>query len=152
MIAMPELHSLVDFGMCVVLWLVQLVIYPSFLRLESSELIAWHKAYTFRVSFVILPLMFGQLALSILSVVGDASILEWTAFAFVLVCWILTFFVSVPLHRKIEQNDITRETRQKLITTNWPRTILWSVIFGLGLFWCAKVFDAASNILLLPIF
>jgi len=134
MIAIPELHSLVDFGMCVVLWLVQLVIYPSFLRVEPSELIAWHKAYTLRVSFVILPLMFGQLALSILSVVGDASILEWTAFAFVLVCWILTFFVSVPLHRKIEQNDITRETRQKLITTNWLRTILWSVIFGLGLF------------------
>ena len=134
MIAIPELHSIVDFGMCVVLWLVQLVIYPSFLRVEPSELITLHKAYTFRVSFVILPLMFGQLALSVLSVVGDASILEWTAFAFVLVCWILTFFVSVPLHRKIEQNDITRETRQKLITTNWPRTILWSVIFGLGLF------------------
>ena len=134
MIAIAELHSLVDFGMCVVLWLVQLVIYPSFLRVEPSELIAWHKAYTFRVSFVILPLMFGQLALSILTVLEDPSILEWVAFVFVLVCWILTFFVSVPLHRKIEQNDITSETRQKLITTNWPRTILWSVIFGLGLF------------------
>ena len=134
MITITELHSLVDFGMCVVLWLVQLVIYPSFLRVEPSELIAWHKAYTFRVSFVILPLMLGQLVIAILSVWEDPSILEWIAFAFVLVCWILTFFVSVPLHRKIEQNDITRETRQNLITTNWPRTILWSVIFGLGLF------------------
>jgi DMSO reductase anchor subunit len=134
MIAIPELHSLVDFGMCVVLWLVQLVIYPSFLRVEPSELVAWHKAYTFRVSFVILPLMLGQLALAILTVLDDASILEWAAFALVIVCWSLTFFVSVPLHRKIEQNDISRETRQKLITTNWPRTILWSVIFGLGLF------------------
>ena len=134
MIAITELHSLVNFGMCVVLWLVQLVIYPSFLRVEPSKLIAWHKVYTFRVSFVILPLMFGQLVLTILSVLEGPSILEWVAFAFVLVCWILTFFVSVPLHRKIEQNDITRETRQKLITTNWPRTILWSVIFGLGLF------------------
>ena len=134
MITITELHSLVDFGMCVVLWLVQLVIYPSFLRVEPSKLIAWHKVYTFRVSFVILPLMFGQLVLTILSVLEGPSILEWVAFAFVLVCWILTFFVSVPLHRKIEQNDITRETRQKLITTNWPRTILWSVIFGLGLF------------------
>ena len=134
MITIPEIHSLVDFGMCVVLWLVQLVIYPSFLRVEPSELIAWHKAYTFRVSFVILPLMFGQLVFTILSVLEDPSILEWVAFAFVLVCWILTFFVSVPLHRKIEQNDTTKETRQKLIATNWPRTILWSVIFGLGLF------------------
>ena len=134
MITILEIHSLVDFGMCVVLWLVQLVIYPSFLRVEPSELIAWHKAYTFRVSFIILPLMFGQLVFTILSVLEGPSILEWVAFAFVLVCWILTFFVSVPLHRKIEQNDTTKETRQKLIATNWPRTILWSVIFGLGLF------------------
>ncbi|MEC7274574.1 MAG: hypothetical protein VXU48_04950 [Verrucomicrobiota bacterium] len=132
MITISEIHSLVDFGMCVVLWLVQLVIYPSFLRIEPSELPAWHKAYTFRVSFVILPLMLGQLMLAILGLWGDPSILEWVAFAFVLVCWILTFFVSVPLHRKIEQNDTTKETRQKLITTNWPRTILWSLIFGLG--------------------
>ena len=134
MITILEINSLVDFGMCVVLWLVQLVIYPSFLRVDPSELIAWHKAYTFRVSFVILPLMLGQLVIAILSVWEDPSILEWVAFTFVLVCWILTFFVSVPLHRKIEQNDTTRETRQKLIATNWPRTILWSVIFGLGLF------------------
>ena len=134
MITGTEIHSLVDFGMCVVLWLVQLVIYPSFLRVDSSDLLAWHKAYTFRVSFVILPLMLGQLVMATLSVLEDPSIPEWLAFAFVLVCWILTFFVSVPLHRKIEQNDMTRETRQKLIMTNWPRTILWSVIFGLGLF------------------
>ena len=120
--------------MCVVLWLVQLVIYPSFLRVDSRDLLAWHKAYTFRVSFVILPLMFGQLVLAILSVTEGPSIPEWLAFAFTLVCWMLTFFVSVPLHRKIEQNDITRETRQILIMTNGPRTILWSVIFGLGLF------------------
>ena len=92
MIAITELHSLVNFGMCVVLWLVQLVIYPSFLRVEPSELIAWHKAYTFRVSFVILPLMLGQLVITILSVWEDPSILEWVAFTVVLVCWILTFF------------------------------------------------------------
>ncbi|MBL6829304.1 MAG: hypothetical protein ISQ74_05390 [Puniceicoccaceae bacterium] len=134
MITIPEIHSLVDFGMCVVLWLVQLVIYPSFLRVDSNDLLAWHNAYTFRVSFVILPLMLGQLVMATLSVLEDPSIPEWLAFAFVLVCWILTFFVSVPLHRKIEQNDMTRETRKKLIMTNWPRTILWSVIFGLGLF------------------
>ena len=134
MITISEIHGLVDFGMCVVLWLVQLVIYPSFLKIEPSELLAWHKAYTFRVSFLILPLMLGQLVLAILSVMKDSSVLEWLAIAFILVCWILTFFVSVPLHRKIEQNDITQETLQRLIITNWPRTILWSLIFGLGLY------------------
>ena len=74
MITIPEIHSLVDFGMCVVLWLVQLVIYPSFLRVKTSELPTWHKAYTFRVSLVILPLMFGQLLLAIFSIMEDPSI------------------------------------------------------------------------------
>lgn len=133
MIHLHELHSLVDFGMCVVLWLVQLVIYPSFLKIEQSQLVACHKVYTFRVSFVIMPLMFGQLALASWSVTGDASIREWIAFAFVLVCWVLTFLVSVPLHRKIDQGDVSEATRQKLIQTNWPRTILWSQVFILGL-------------------
>ena len=133
MISLHEIHSLVDFGMCVVLWLVQLVIYPSFLKIEASQLVAWHKAYTFRVSFVIMPLMLAQLALSIWTISMGAHLREWIAFVFVLVCWGLTFFVSVPLHRKIDQGDLSEATRRKLIQTNWPRTILWSQIFIIGL-------------------
>jgi hypothetical protein len=130
---LAEIHSLVDFGMCVVLWLVQLVIYPSFLRVEASQLMAWHKAYTFRVSFIIMPLLLAQLALATWTAITGASIREWVALTLVLVCWALTFFVSVPLHRKIDEGDASIETRQKLIHTNWPRTILWSLVFILGL-------------------
>jgi hypothetical protein len=130
---LAEIHSLVDLGMCVVLWLVQLVIYPSFLRVEASQLMAWHKAYTFRVSFIIMPLLLAQLALATGTAITGASIREWVALTLVLVCWALTFFVSVPLHRKIDEGDVSIETRQKLIQTNWPRTILWSLVFILGL-------------------
>lgn len=130
---LAEFQTLVDFGMCLLLWLVQLVIYPSFLRIEASQLKAWHKAYTFRVSFVIMPLMVAQLALATWTVTTGASIWEWIAFVLVTVCWGLTFFVSVPLHRKIDEGDVSIETRQKLIQTNWPRTILWSQVFILSL-------------------
>lgn len=131
---MPELHSLIDFGMCVTLWLVQLVIYPSFLRIEDSQLIRWHKTYTFRVSFVIMPLMLAQLALAVAAVFADpAQRLDWLILGLVLLCWLLTFFVSVPLHRKIDEGDPTQAFRKRLIQTNWPRTVLWTVIFLLGL-------------------
>lgn len=132
---MTELHSLVDFGMCVVLWLVQLVIYPSFLRIEDSRLIAWHKTYTFRVSFVIMPLMLAQLTLAVsAALAASGQWLDWLVIGLVLLCWMLTFFVSVPLHRKIDEGDPTQAFRRRLIRTNWPRTVLWTAIFILGFF------------------
>ncbi len=130
---MHELHTLADFGMCVVLWLVQLVIYPSFLRIQDSQLIAWHKAYTFRVSFVIMPLMLSQLGFSVYAVIVDTNWQGWLVLCLVLTCWGLTFFLSVPLHQKIDCGDPAQAIRRRLIQTNWPRTILWTMIFALGI-------------------
>jgi hypothetical protein len=133
MLNLSEIHSLVDFGMAVVLWLVQLVIYPSFLRIERAALVTWHQAYTFRVSFVILPLMLAQLVLAAAGVAAEsASWLDGLVLALVLTCWGLTFFISVPLHRKIDAGDCSQATRRALIRTNWPRTLLWTAIFCLG--------------------
>lgn len=129
-----DIRTLLDFGMVVVLWLVQLVIYPSFLRCELIQLVDWHRAYSNRVAWVIIPLMFAQLP-----VVGWLTWKEPTNFniaalAALLVCWILTFAVSVPLHRKIDSGDTRAATVERLIRTNWPRTILWSFAFAMGLF------------------
>ena len=129
-----ELHTLVDFGMCIVLWLVQLIIYPSFLRIADSQLQAWHKAYTFRVSFVIMPLMLAQLGLSVRAVFMEAGWLDWLVLGLVLLCWGLTFYISVPLHQKIDQGDGSTAIRQRLIRTNWPRTMVWTAIFLIGIF------------------
>lgn len=131
---LSEIHSLIDFGMLTVLWLVQLVIYPSFLRIEAGQLLSWHQTYTFRVSFVIMPLMLAQLGLAVLAATAEsAGWLDGLVLALVLLCWGLTFFVSVPLHRKIDTGDLSLPTRLALIRTNWPRTALWTAIFCLGL-------------------
>ncbi|MFP4069423.1 MAG: hypothetical protein ACLFVC_04495 [Opitutales bacterium] len=126
-------RHLVDFGMVVVVWLVQLVIYPGFLAMEAERLRSWHRSYTFRVSFVIMPLMLLQLGL-----VGRAALLgrdpgDLMALAGVAVCWLLTFGVSVPLHRRVADGEGGRETLNRLIRTNWPRTVLWTAVFIIGL-------------------
>ena len=81
-----------------------------------------------------MPLMLAQLALAAAAVFADpANRLDWFVFGLVALCWLLTFFVSVPLHRKIDEGDPTQEFRKRLIQTNRPRTVLWTVIFLLGL-------------------
>ncbi|NBB79983.1 MAG: hypothetical protein GVY36_11155 [Verrucomicrobia bacterium] len=131
---LSDIQTVIDFGIVVLLWLVQIVIYPSFLRVEASQLAGWHQTYTFRVSFVIMPLLLTQLALAVAAVLSEAtSWLDGLVLTLVLICWGLTFFVSVPLHRRIDAGDLDPSTRQALIRTNWPRTILWTAIFCLGL-------------------
>jgi len=126
-------RHLVDFGMLVVLWLVQLVIYPSFFKIRGEALVEWHRRYTFRVSFIIMPLMLAQLGLHGWFAVTGVSWVDRTTLGLVVVCWILTFFVSVPLHRRIDAGETDSATLRRLVATNWPRTALWSAIFVVGL-------------------
>ena len=49
---------LIDFGFVVLIWAVQLVIYPSFGFYAKANLFEWHKSYTARVTYIVLPLMF----------------------------------------------------------------------------------------------
>lgn len=128
-----EFRTLLDFGMVIIIWLVQLVIYPGFLTCEKSKLVDWHKAYTSRVGWVIIPIMFTQLPLVAWLVWIEQSLMDIVALFCLLICWVLTFGVSVRLHRKMDNGDTSCETIQRLIKTNWPRTVLWTFAFFFGL-------------------
>ncbi|MEO0509273.1 MAG: hypothetical protein AAF065_05395 [Verrucomicrobiota bacterium] len=128
-----DLRILLDFGMVVLLWLVQRVIYPSFLECSEKNLVVWHGTYVKRVGPIIIPMMFAQLPLVAWMTFQAPGLENIGALLCLLGCWLLTFGVSVPLHRKIERGDTSRETLQSLVDTNWPRTTLWTVAFVLGL-------------------
>ncbi|MEM7790980.1 MAG: hypothetical protein AAF546_06245 [Verrucomicrobiota bacterium] len=126
-------RHLADFGMFTILWLVQLVIYPSFLHIAEEKRVAWHRKYTSRVAYVIVPMMFTQLFCIIWFTYRDGGVLNILSVILVSVCWILTFFVSVPLHEKISRGEGDPLVLKRLIQTNWPRTILWTLIFVIGI-------------------
>ncbi len=63
-----ELRQLIDFGLVVLLWLVQRIIYPSFMQVAPERLVEWHAQYTQQMGYIVVPLMFGQLGLSVLAV------------------------------------------------------------------------------------
>ena len=47
-------------------------------------------------------------------------------FVLILSLWLVTFFISVPLHNKLGQAR-HEQIIQKLIGTNWIRTLLWTL-------------------------
>lgn len=117
-----------------VIWMVQIVQYPLFLKLSPTELNSYHLHYTRNITFVVLPLMFLEILSSIVMAFYTPTNLTIFVFALVLATWLSTFFLSVPLHQKLSHlsnSDLTgpeiKETCHKLVVTNWPRTILWSL-------------------------
>jgi hypothetical protein len=51
--------------------------------------------------------------------------------------WSSTLFLSIPYHN-ILSAGFSSEAAQKLVLTNWPRTVLWSVRSGLLAFYFQK--------------
>jgi hypothetical protein len=132
MMDLNDLRTVLDFGMVVLLWLVQRVIYPSFLECSEERLVVWHKTYVKRVGPIIMPMMLMQLFCLAWLTYKNPDPANLVALVALIACWVLTFAVSVPLHQKIDAGDTSRKTICSLIHTNWPRTILWTLVFVLG--------------------
>ena len=123
---------LFDFGLVVLIWLVQLIIYPSFNYLERPKLLSWHGKYSMRISLVVIPLMLGQLFITIFQLMNGSLIIYLIAIL-VLSVWLITFLYFVPAHGKISRNEIDDRILDRLVTVNWWRTVIWSAIFILAL-------------------
>jgi hypothetical protein len=125
---------LFHFGLVVLIWLVQLVIYPAFMYADAEQFTDWHRVYTERVSLVVVPLMLGQLVLA-----GARLGLEWLGgggitlpsllvLILVLGCWAATFLISVPIHSELQSRGRVVSVIEQLVLTNWIRTVLWSAV------------------------
>ena len=133
MITLDILRLIIDFGTCVLIWVVQLVIYPSFKFYTPHNLISWHRNYTKKITWIVLPLMLSQLVLSIVMLVEVVNVYTVLSLILILLLWGLTFVVFVPLHQAIDCGQGNPFVSQKLVKYNWMRTVLWSILFFISL-------------------
>ncbi len=124
----------IDFGLVVLIWLVQLVIYPSFLHFQVKDLIHWHHTYTKRLAVVVVPLMVGQAILALLQIYQVFGAAEVIRISLIIAVWVSTFAQFVPIHRKIASGIVDRPMLQCLVSRNWLRTVLWNGLFVLDLY------------------
>jgi hypothetical protein len=114
--------------------------YPLFLQVGAEHFASYETAHANRTTFVVAPLMLVELATSLLllfpalrpSVVGDLG--AWSGIVLVGVIWISTGLVQVPLHNELHAG-YSAAVIGRLVTTNWIRTVAWTLRMGLVFSW-----------------
>ena len=123
----------IDFGLVVLIWLVQLIIYPSFRYMSAEQLAIWHPNYSNLITLFVGPLMLAQVGVIGWELLNRFSWLAAASAVLVGLMWASTAFQAVPIHNAIATGDASPETLARLVSINWVRTVGWTVIFGLGI-------------------
>lgn len=126
------IRLIVDFGLVILIWIVQLIIYPSFLFYQKEDLIRWHQKYTGRIGAIVLPLMLLQLVTNLIQVAQVQTVIQIASLVFVILVWIFTFTQFIPMHAQITAGHTNDILLQRLVKLNWSRTLLWTVVFILS--------------------
>lgn len=127
---MYQINTFIDWSMFVVIWLVQLVVYPGFRHVEKSRFVDWHSRYLKLMGYIVAPLMIGQLGFAIWNAFKAQQWMssETHYLGLVALTWILTFRMVVPIHDNLQDRGKESALIRQLVLANWPRTVLWSVI------------------------
>ena len=112
--------------LCGLIWIVQLVHYPSFRYVDSSRFVKFENFHTRNISIVVLPVMIIELITAIQMFFISSSGIWSVNLALLTGIWYVTFRYSAPCHIKLSEGK-DRKIIDTLITTNWLRTALWSI-------------------------
>lgn len=118
-------HFVLTCAMAGLIWFVQIIHYPLFRRVPAAGFATYEREHTRRAGLLIGPLMLGELA------TGLALLAVWRPWQLVLatgvllMIWISTFAIQVPLHGRL-RHGLDSGAVRALIRTNWIRTVGWT--------------------------
>jgi hypothetical protein len=114
------------FFMCGLIWIIQLVHYPTFLFVERDRYTEFQRFHMFRISWIVLPVMSMELLSGAFLWYQQQSLI-WTVNLFLLsLIWFSTLAIQSPSHAKLEKG-FDQKLVSLLIRGNWIRTILWTL-------------------------
>jgi hypothetical protein len=127
-LAVP-VHTAATLAMFGLIWMVQIVHYPLMAHVGRADFRAWHDRHLRRTTWVVGPLMLAETASALVLLEaappGTAAWLPWTGIVLVVLVWISTAALQVPMHRRLEAGWDERAHRF-LVRSNWLRTAAWS--------------------------
>lgn len=132
-------HGAVTWFLVGLIWIVQRVHYPSMHYVEPDRFAVFEKMHCDRIGQIVAPMMIfeGAIAAGLMFLAPNSMALALSVIGAVLaaIIWWSTFFIQVPLHNHLQRGRNT-DTINRLIATNWIRTIAWSARGGIaaGLF------------------
>jgi len=110
------------------IWTIQILHYPFFHHLEKESFVKHMKVHRTRISFIVIPIMLIELFTGLYLCLYTAynSVLFWVGFFMILLIWLSTFLLQMPRHNQI-LHQYQPTAVESLISTNWIRTILWTL-------------------------
>jgi hypothetical protein len=121
------LHLVATAAMVGVIWIVQLTHYPAFRFVDPLQFKRFEDFHRSSISFVVIPLMLTEVVSgAFLFLSGYRSMFFVLSLFVLLLVWISTFLIQVPLHNRLGRAP-DPVIIERLITTNWLRTGGWSI-------------------------
>jgi len=110
-------------------WLAQAIMYPSLAHIERDAFVSWHRKYSSRIAFFVIPLLCGQGNHCRHHDIPRRRLLDDPFRGNH--CLVLGFHIrlSVPCHVKLQRSGKDLSVIRRLVWTNLIRTILWSLVF-----------------------
>ncbi|MAV64911.1 MAG: hypothetical protein CBC84_000890 [Pelagibacteraceae bacterium TMED124] len=127
------MYSFLLFGIIInsiligVIIVTQLVSYPLFLKVPKQSFSNYHSLYTNRISIIVIPLMIVEVFITFYILFNFYySIYAQMLFFALMIVWLSTFLIQVPLHNCISGIKNTKNIKE-LIYSNWIRTFFWII-------------------------
>ena len=109
-----------------VIWVIQLLHYPSFHFINDQKYIEFQYFHMQRISFIVVPVMLFELTSALLLAYFFESSLTIILLTLVLGIWAITFIFFTNMHQKLT-DGYDKSIVDRLVQINWSRTALWSL-------------------------
>ena len=122
------LHLIATSVMVGVIWVIQLVHYPSFHFIELKQYTTFQRFHMSRISYVVIPAMLTELFTLILIVISMDQIdtLVLASAILLIFIWLITAVFFSGVHQKLTLG-YDQTVVDKLVKLNWGRTLLWTL-------------------------
>ena len=109
------------------IWVIQVVVYPQFLRVAEKEFIPFHFGHCLRIGLLIAPLLAAEtITAAALLYQGHREPAFLISASLMPVNWLSTAVFQAPTHVHL-MDGFDADLIRRLIRSNWLRTMAWTV-------------------------
>ena len=122
------IHTIATSVMVGVIWIIQLVHYPSFHFIELNKYTTFQRFHMSRISYVVIPAMLTELFTLILIIIlmDQVDPIILASALLLIVIWLMTAVFFSGVHQKLTLG-YDQVVVEKLVKLNWGRTLLWTL-------------------------
>lgn len=128
LLSLEQLHLIATSMMVAIIWMVQILHYPSFLFVDKQQYTEFQQFHMKKISYIIVPIMLLELfsGFGILFYIEKAQLSLYASLTLLVLIWVITGLFFTKYHTELSKK-YNRNTILRLIRFNWIRTILWTI-------------------------